>query len=459
MKFSLFTCRSSKGNMKNNLLFLLPLFCLFSCSKCIEKETHISISKECSIQKPTTSLMSIYLIDRNGLAETITAKERLSSFEHTDFLSSQPYQKVLRVFSKNRNGSSLSLITSYYQNGEIKQYLEAENGRALGAYIEWHPNGKKKLIGRLVAGKPDIDDLAQLSWSFDGKALAFDEEGQLLADITYSKGVIEGPALYYHQNGELKKKCTFAKGALEGELFAFDEKSDLVEHSFFEKGLQNGPSEGFWAKNKPKWTEHYTNGLLEKGSYFDKEGNQLFSIEKGCGKRYETLSSHETKVSEYKDGIEEGLVWLYDEKGNLRSSYSIKDDEKHGQEVRYYPPKPFSDGKSENIPKMSLDWFEGKIHGTVKTYYKDGSIESQKEMCQNERHGLLLAWYPNRNLMLSEEYVKGKLLKGQYFKKDSQTPVSNVENGEGSATLFDEQGCFYRKISYKNGKPVDDVAS
>ena len=91
------------------------------------------------------SLVSIQVIDRNGFAETISAKDRLSRFKNTDFLTSQPYQKVLRVFGKDSEGNSSSKITSYHSNGLIWQYLEVESGRANGSYKEWHPNGMLKL--------------------------------------------------------------------------------------------------------------------------------------------------------------------------------------------------------------------------------------------------------------------------------------------------------------------------
>ncbi len=44
------------------------------------------------------AVVSMQIIDRNGFTETISNKERISSFETTDFLTPQPYQKVLRVF-------------------------------------------------------------------------------------------------------------------------------------------------------------------------------------------------------------------------------------------------------------------------------------------------------------------------------------------------------------------------
>src|SRR5262249_17266078 len=120
----------------------------------------VQIQKRLNEQK----LISINIMDRNGLSETISAKDRLKTFESTNFLTSQPYQKVLRIFAKDKAGNSLSVITSYYPTGQIRQYLEAINGRANGRYLEWHPNGQKKLQSTVMGGVADLDEKSQSGW-------------------------------------------------------------------------------------------------------------------------------------------------------------------------------------------------------------------------------------------------------------------------------------------------------
>ena len=92
-------------------------------------------------QKQDTSaeppLVSLQTIDRNGFSETVSTKERVGRFSQTDFLSPQPYQKVLRIYGRDSIGKSTSKITSYHSNGHIWQYLEISEGRANGAYREW----------------------------------------------------------------------------------------------------------------------------------------------------------------------------------------------------------------------------------------------------------------------------------------------------------------------------------
>ena len=154
-------------------------------------------------QKATKNsvLTSINIIDRNGLNETITNKDRLEQYERTNFLCPQPYQKVLRVYKRDCQGNSISYVTTYYENGQPKQYLEAVNNRAFGLYQEWHENGILKLEATIIGGIADLTPCAEKSWQFDGCAQAWDENGNLQTEISYDKGQLEGESLYYHPNG------------------------------------------------------------------------------------------------------------------------------------------------------------------------------------------------------------------------------------------------------------------
>ncbi|MFN0065803.1 MAG: hypothetical protein ACKVOH_06170, partial [Chlamydiales bacterium] len=104
-----------------------------------------------------SKVATISIIDRNGLTETISAKERLNAYEKTDFLTPQPYQKVSRVYGREKNGDVRSQITSYHPNGQIKQYLEAMNNRAKGQYREWYADGQLKIEVQVIGGIADLN--------------------------------------------------------------------------------------------------------------------------------------------------------------------------------------------------------------------------------------------------------------------------------------------------------------
>jgi antitoxin component YwqK of YwqJK toxin-antitoxin module len=440
-----------------NILFLFAIICLsLSCAtKHIPQDPQVQFAP----QKIEAPLTSIHIVDRNGLSETICAKEKLKLYDGVDFLSSQPYQKVLRVFKKDKTANTRSIVTSYYPTGQIKQYLEVENGRARGLYCEWHPNGAKKLSSHVISGSPDIDARAALTWAFEGKNLAWSESGVFIAEIPYIKGEMDGKATFRYPTGELLKEISYTKGEIEGTLTVFFKDGAVQEESSFKKGQQDGLSKGYWPKGSLKWQEEYDLGLLKSGTYYDLKGAIVSKIAQGSGKRCLFDETGVSAFQEYKEGIQEGEVTLFEKNRFPICRYGVKNGEKHGQEIRYFLPKSFDEQKEYvSAPKLSIEWFEGKIHGVVKTWYDNGKQESQKEMSNNQKQGISTCWYRDGSLMLVEEYEKDRLIRGQYLKKGETTPISRIEKGTGIATLFDPDGYFSHKISYRNSSILDDVA-
>ena len=65
------------------------------------------------------------------------------------------------------------------------------------------------------------------------------------------------------------------------------------------------------------------------------------------------------------------------------------------------------------------------------------------------------AWYENTSIMFIEEYENDVLIKGSYYKVDDKNPISTIINGNGTATIYDSKGRFIKKITYKDGLPLD----
>ena len=146
----------------------------------------------------TPKLVSINILDRNGMSEIINNPERLEQYSLVDFTQPQPYQKIMRIYSRDCQGNIPAIITSYHPNGTVRQYLEVINTRAFGLYKEWFPNGQLKVEGKIIEGTADIAEGCEKSWIFDGCAHAWNDCGALEAEIYYDKGNLNGIATYYH---------------------------------------------------------------------------------------------------------------------------------------------------------------------------------------------------------------------------------------------------------------------
>jgi len=393
-------------------------------------------------------LTSMQLLDRNGFSETISSKDRLSAYAQVDFLAPQSYQKVLRVYKRNQEGKPVSKVTSYHSNGHVWQYLETLDGRAHGLYKEWYPNGQLKMELHVIEGTADITEVAQTTWVFEGENRIFNEQGALLATIHYDKGMLQGPSLYYHPNGTLQKSIFYKDNLIEGEVPLYDEQGHLVEKLSYKHGLREGISEGY----VDAYQEEYKEDRLLNASYFDKEGKRIAEICNGCGKQAVVQEGKLHMLIEYQEGFPEGEIQTFSAEGHLKTVYHVKEGKKEGEEIEYYPPS------KEGIlrPKISFSWHEDVLQGMVKTWYENGMQESQREMSSNKKEGLSIAWYQNGDLMFAEEYENHKLVKGSYYKKGDKLAVSKIENGKGTATLYDGQGRFLKKVAYEKSAPLLD---
>lgn len=397
----------------------------------------------------SAALVSMQVVDRNGFTETISNKERLSNYKSTDFSTPQPYQKVLRVFGRNSAGQSSSKITSYHDNGHLWQYLEVVDGRAHGLYQEWFPNGRIKIEAHLIEGIADIHDLAQTTWVFEDLCRVWDDQGNLMAEFIYEKGLLQSLAKYFFPDGKLQKIIPYDRGEVHGVVKAYDTHGTLMEETPYDHGEKEGAATSFWTPEQLLSQEVYNHGRLINASYYDPKGTCVAQIKEGMGKQAQFKEDRLQALVDFSCGVPEGEVQLFYPEGALKCSYMIRDGKKNGDEWEYYP----SEKTEKPMPKLFLHWNDDRIQGQVKTWYASGQIESQREFNGNKKQGVCFAWYKNGDLMLVEEYEMDLLLKGSYYKKGDKKIVSKIESGKGTASLYTSDGIFLRKVSYEKGKP------
>jgi antitoxin component YwqK of YwqJK toxin-antitoxin module len=423
-------------------IYLLLSVLLFGCSQKTDTKN--------------PEIISMQTIDRNGFSETISSKDRLKGFAKVNFLSPQPYQKVLRVYPRNDQGQSISRITSYHPNGHIWQYLEITEGRAHGVYQEWYANSQLKIEAHVMEGLAEVSDSAQGSWLFDKTSKVWDEQGRLIAEFFYEKGVLQGNSVHYHPNGQAAKLFPYANNELDGLVSIFSTSGELLELIPFQKGVKEGCASGKATDGSWTYSESYSQGNLLEATYHSIFWNPLPKVEKGEGYQLIFKENQLDKIIEIHEGMPIGTVRQLHPDGSLHSLYHItKEGMKEGEEILFYPSKRLND-LLELPPqkKLSFFWHDDSIQGKVRSWYENGILESEKEMSQNRKQGPSLAYYEDGKLMLSEEYDRDKLINGTYFKRKEKKPVSRVEQGSGIATIHFPDGRFKKKISYEKGLPL-----
>lgn len=424
------------------ILVLLSLTLLYGCASRQPKDQ-------------SDAIVSVQIIDRNGFTETVSSKERLAGYKSVDFKTPQPYQKVLRIFGRNPSGQSSSKITSYHENGLLWQYLEAVDGRAHGLYQEWFPNGKLKIEAHTIEGVADIHDLAQSTWIFEGPCKVWDDQGSLIAEFEYEKGLLRDTAKYYFPSGKLQKTIPYSEGEIHGLVQIFDENANVLEETPYVYGEKEGTALAYWSPGQLLAQETYENGRLLTAQYYDRGNALVAEIKSGKGKQAQFQGEKLFSLIEFDNGIPEGQVQVFSPNGTLHCTYMIKDGKKHGEEWEYYPAE-----KKESLrPKLCLHWDNDRIQGQVKTWYANRQIESQREFAGNKKQGTCFAWYKNGDLMLVEDYENDLLIKGSYYKRGDKTAVSKIDSGKGIASLYTSDGNFLRKVNYEKGKPQFNVDS
>lgn len=229
-----------------------------------------------------------------------------------------------------------------------------------------------------------------------------------------------------------------------------------LERISFSGDAPNGPAFCYTRLGVLLYEEHFSEGLLVKGSYYNAQGEKISHIEEGTGQRAEFEEEHLVRLVSYHKGRPEGLIELFTPQGFLIASYYQKNGKKHGEEKVYYPRQSAEDPVQV---KILLHWQEDVLQGVIKTWFLDGKQESQKEMYQNKKNGPSYAWYKQGDILLVEEYENDLLISGSYYKKKDKRPVSTIVQGRGVATLYDPEGYFLKKIPYEKGLPVLDTAS
>lgn len=395
-------------------------------------------------------MTSVHIVDRNGFTETFSNKERVKQYQNVDFLKPQPYQKALRIYERDQNGRACSIITSYYPNGNIKQYLEVVNARAYGTYGEWHSNGQPSLLTTVIGGAADITAEAEKSWIFDGISYVWNEKGDLIAEIQYSKGDLDGFSTYYHASGHVWKIVPYERGKINGEERVYLDSGEIFQQTTYVCGVKHGCSQRFWFNRQLAAQEEYRQGRLECGQYYDSSGTLISEVVQGYGSRAVFGKEDLSELQAYKRGVLDGEVKVFGKDRRLVRLYHSKDGLNHGEEIDYYDSQTDSPQ-----PKLSVEWRQGKVHGTLKSWYPNGAMESQREMLSNAKNGVLTAWYLDGSLMLIEEYDQDKLVRGDYFRKGEKAPISQVQEGKGIAMIYDSEGLFIQKITYERGKPKE----
>lgn len=327
-----------------------------------------------------------------------------------------------KIACYNEHGDLLKPIEEYHENGQIhKRYSLDKEGKREGPYLAWTDEGS--LICEYIYKKG----------VFDGVQKEFFPSGQSKTLAHYQMGKQNGLFEQWYENGTRKILAHMVDDQKDGEYKTWYENGQLEVLENYVKGAL--------AKNSKSW---YANGQLKQFNQY-KEGKPH-----GEHKAYSEKGQLLIDI-QYVDGLKEGLCQSWYPNGVLREKAVFLKGKKEGLEETFYEDGTlmtsfYFSGGLKNGP--FLTWFEdGKPHvisefkmgmpvGDHKEFYseKEGKhvLKAEAHYKNHKHHGRQIEYYKNGQKKATIDYVEGK--------------VSGIKKN------WDESGLVLEEIHYKNNE-------
>lgn len=214
----------------------------------------------------------------------------------------------------------------------IRIIREPDEGKPFYELVEYYPNNELKRTGETSKISP---------LKLEGRVLSYAKNGQVVSDLTYSKGLIQGEAKMFYNNGKLKEIRKYESDPTEplkrifkilqiadslGNTFLDGNGNGFVNQSLangdYRKGeYVNGKKNGFWeeynSKSKIKNEDLYDHGEFISGKFTtDDEETGTYTIKE--------------KLPQFKGGVKRFYVFL---SNNLKYPSDSKKNKEQGQVV------------------------------------------------------------------------------------------------------------------------------
>lgn len=230
-----------------------------------------------------------------------------------------------------------------------------KNGRNVGDYTEWWPDGSVKNVAH------------------------YDEDGFKIGDWAR-----------YHENGKKAKEEHFEDGLHEGEEIYWNSKGDMIARTFYKDGKQDGVYERWYDNDKPEARSEFKNGRLHGEAIAWWANGDLL------------------RKTHYVNGVEVGPREEWYESGNKARIVNYNENgEKNGEEIEYWDLAEgrnpighiarWKDGKADGLqeyfrangaPERREMWKDGKKNGLSESFWGEGVLRERANYKNNERHGI-----------------------------------------------------------------------
>jgi len=104
------------------------------------------------------------------------------------------------------NGVEHGVWKKFYADGKLAEQRCFDNGKKVGEYDAWWPNGTAKLVYHFNNGE------------YEGTCREWTDQKVLIAEMNYKEGYEDGPQKQYYDNGKIKANYIITNGRRYGLL-------------------------------------------------------------------------------------------------------------------------------------------------------------------------------------------------------------------------------------------------
>lgn len=370
------------------------------------------------------------------------------------------------------------ISTSYYPNGGKQCEANFVNGKRNGTLICLHEDGSKKneidYTDDKVNGKfiryNEAGDITQnyvcINDKIDGNCLEYFDGKTIKSEAVYKNGLIEGSHKSYYPNKSLKRESIYNAGKIVKTIdyaengkkkfeTSYNDKEEMESYDCFDndgnkyfvekyKGGELKTSFQYTAAN-PKGSEMSLNKKGFEVKNFDGSERVKGAFEKGkkAGEWTYLYDSGILRLKEfYTNGKTNGTTTNYNSNGTVASIYNESSDVISGLYEIY----------SFNKLNQVYNYENGDQNGPFKTYYSDGTLNSEGYLINNEFGYDKITYRQNGKILRIESYIDNIPTKLKSFNtSDKMENDIDFKNKNGAFTITYSDGAYSKNNNYKNG--------
>lgn len=230
---------------------LLEKFSTYFMESSLQREEKIKLDENLTTQQRKMHLVQIQIALYDFLM-----RAALQSIKFAEYALNSDYKQHVSAVEKQRKPFSSEGVTYSLESGKYKiidpelHLFHEENfpENALVTVKETYSNGNQKFEQHF------------LNNALHGSCRFFAENGQLMAESWFIKGIKTGKSLLYYFSGALYAIEQYAEGKLHGKQIYYYPDGSLKTELFYEKGLLNGTVNLFYSNGHPKRVIHFIHG-------------------------------------------------------------------------------------------------------------------------------------------------------------------------------------------------------